>query len=248
MSSLPAKQSTLFELERASLAWPGQPVLQAVSLRIQEGEKVALLGKSGAGKSTLLHHLYHQRTEGLAFCPQHPGLVPGLSVFHNIYMGQLADHHWCYNALNLLRPFKRALQSVSEIAEQVGLNDKLMAKAESLSGGQQQRVALARALFQKQAVFLGDEPVSAVDEQQAETLLKLIVSTHQTVVIALHNTRHALRYCDRVIGLAAGGIALDAPSSQLTLKDLSEFYVSETSPTTSSVVNDAACLRQAGCL
>ena len=215
---------TLFTLDQAAIGWSGHTVLQDISLRIREGEKVALLGKSGAGKSTLLRHLYRQHSGELAFCPQQPGLVPGLSVFHNIYMGQLARHHVLYNALNLFFPFKQPLSEVTALAEQVGLADKLVAKAESLSGGQQQRVALARSLYQQQPVFLGDEPVSAVDETQAETLLQLIISNHRTVVIALHNTQHALRYCERIIGLAGGRIVLDAPSSKLTPESLSEFY------------------------
>jgi phosphonate transport system ATP-binding protein len=228
-----ATQATLFHLAHADIAWPGHTVLRDISLDIRPGEKVALLGKSGAGKSTLLQHLFRQQGEQLAFCPQYPGLVPGLSVFHNIYMGQLNRHHFFYNALNLFFPFKQALQQVAELAGEVGLADKLMVKAETLSGGQQQRVALARSLYQQQRVFLGDEPVSAVDELQAEALLQLIVSRHDTVVIALHNTRHALHYCERIIGLQDGGIVLDAPSRSLSPDVLSAFY-SDSEQTTES--------------
>jgi len=214
----------LFKLEHANIAWPGRTVLQDICLQIRPGEKVAILGKSGAGKSTLLQHLFQLNSKHVALCPQHPGLVPGLSVFHNIYMGQLARHHVIYNALNLLFPFKQALNDVAKIAGQVGLADKLMEKAERLSGGQQQRVALARSLYQGQAVFLGDEPVSAVDEHQAEDLIQLILASHETVVIALHNTQHALHYCERIIGLQDGAIVLDAPSRTLSLDALAEFY------------------------
>lgn len=216
--------SMLFELDHAEIAWSGRAVLHDITLHIKQGEKVALLGKSGAGKSTLLRHLFLLNASGVTLCPQQPGLVPGLSVFHNIFMGQLARHNLIYNALNLFFPFKQSLKEVALVAEAVGLTDKLMAKAESLSGGQQQRVSLARSMYQQQAVFLGDEPVSAVDERQAEDLLALIVSKHETVVMALHNTRHALHYCNRIVGLADGRIVLDAPSSQLTAEALIEFY------------------------
>jgi phosphonate transport system ATP-binding protein len=144
----------VFNLEHADIAWPGHTVLRDISLQIRQGEKVALLGKSGAGKSTLLQHLFRQQGQHVAFCPQHPGLVPGLSVFHNIYMGQMARHHFIYNALNLFFPFKKARKDLSHIAEQVGLAGQLMVKAERLSGGQQQRVALARSLYQQEAIFL----------------------------------------------------------------------------------------------
>lgn len=215
---------TLFSLDQATIAWSGRVVLRDISVHIRAGEKVALLGKSGAGKSTLLRHLFRQESKGVAFCPQQPGLVPGLSVYHNIFMGQLERHNVIYNTLNLFFPFKQSLRDVASLAAQVGLADKLMAKAECLSGGQQQRVSLARSFYQQQAIFLGDEPVSAVDETQAEALLQQIMAQHETVVIALHNTRHALHYCDRIIGLAEGRIALDAPSSQLSAEALSEFY------------------------
>ena len=220
----------LFKLDHANIAWPGRTVLQDICLQIRPGEKVAILGKSGAGKSTLLQHLFRLHSKRVALCPQNPGLVPGLSVFHNIYMGQLARHHFLYNALNLFFPFKQALNEVASIAEQVGLADKLMEKAERLSGGQQQRVALARSLYQGQTVFLGDEPVSAVDERQAEDLLQLILACHETVVIALHNTQHALHYCERIIGLQEGAIVLDAPSHTLSVEALTDFYSASEEP------------------
>lgn len=232
MTKRPASDKRiLFNLDRVNIAWPGHTVLRDISLQIKQGEKIAILGKSGAGKSTLLQHLYLQPADGVAFCPQNPGLVPGLSAFHNIYMGQLARHHFLYNAINLFFPFKQALKEVAQLAVQVGLSDKLMAKAEHLSGGQQQRVALARSLYQQQAIFLGDEPVSAVDEKQAEELLQLIVSAHETVVMALHNTQHALSYCERIIGLQDGAIVLDAPSHTLSLEALSAFYSGSESST-----------------
>lgn len=237
-----SKNSTLFKLDKVTIAWPGHTVLHEISLTIKHGEKLAILGRSGSGKSSLLNHLYQLNSlapldslepvdnleQGMAFCQQNPGLVPSLSAFHNIFMGQLEKHHFLYNAINLFFPFKEALADVGALAERVGLADKLMEKAETLSGGQQQRVALARCLYQKRAVFLGDEPVSAVDETQADDLLSLIMSAHQTVIMALHNTQQALRHCDRIIGLHGGAIVLDAPSKALTQNDLSEFY-SETS-------------------
>lgn len=214
----------LFCLDNEAIGWPGHKVFDALSLNINHGEKVALIGKSGSGKSTLLKHLYQLKKSDIAFCEQNPGLVPSLSSFHNIYMGQLDRHSFIYNTINLFFPFKKELKTVSELAQAVGLLDKLKSKAETLSGGQQQRVALARSLFQGKNIFLGDEPVSALDETQADDLLALIMSQHETVIVALHHTQQALKHCDRVIGLQGGSIVLDQPSKGLQQTDLSQFY------------------------
>lgn len=225
MSEQRAKSTApLFSLENNRIGWPKHTVFESLSLTINQGEKVALIGKSGSGKSTLLKHLYQLEANKIAFCEQSPGLVPSLSSFHNIFMGQLDRHSFFYNAINLFFPFKAEKKKVAALAKAVGLENKLDAKAETLSGGQQQRVALARCLFQEKAIFLGDEPVSALDETQADDLLKLIVSSHETVIIALHHTQQALKHCDRVIGLQNGKVLLDEPSTSLKQSDLKQFY------------------------
>lgn len=217
----------LFQLDNACLSYEGnsaQPVLPQLSLSINNGERVALIGKSGAGKSTLLKHLRRLQPGQAAWCPQHSGLVPMLSVYHNIYMGALQRHSTLYNLANLIRPLQKSLVEVSEIAEQLQLREQLFTSLDRLSGGQQQRTAIGRALYQRQPIFLGDEPVSALDDYQAASLLNTITHSHDTVVLALHDTEQALRVCDRVIGLKQGRIAFDKPSSAVSNSDLASLY------------------------
>ncbi len=214
----------LFYLSKQDLAWQGKTVLRDLEIEIKVGEKVALLGKSGAGKSTLLKALYQQRPEDIAFFQQVPALVPSLSLFHNIYMGQLAEHNVLYNTLNLFFPQKAARKRVALLAQSLDLHNHLKARAETLSGGQQQRAALARTLIQEKAIFLGDEPVSAVDELQAERLIAKIISSHQSVVLALHNTELAVKYCDRIIALKEGELALDCQVAELDSEKLRRIY------------------------
>ena len=217
---------TLLQISKRDLQWQGNTVLRDLNIEIQAGEKVALIGESGAGKSTLLKALYQQKPNEIAFCQQAPALVPNLSLFHNIYMGQLAEHNFFYNALNLFFPQKAVKQKVSAIAQGLGLQTHLKARADTLSGGQQQRAALARTLIQEKTIFLGDEPVSALDEIQAERLVSTIVNSHQTVVLALHNTKLALKYCQRIIGLKDGAVALDCSVNDIKEEDLCAIYSS----------------------
>ena len=214
----------MFELHQHSIRRQGMVILQQIDLRIEQGEKVALLGPSGAGKSTLLEALRQQQPARSAWCPQQGALVPMLSVFHNIYMGALDRHSALYNLANLIRPMKTQWQQVELIASELGIADKLGTSVDRLSGGQAQRTALGRALFSRRSILLADEPVSSVDEQQGETLLKLALSRHHTAVTALHDRELALHCCDRIIGLRDGRIMLDAPSQSLHLQDLDELY------------------------
>ena len=214
----------MFSLRHASVTLGGRLVLRDVSLEVAAGEKVALVGESGAGKSTLLRLLREQRPQDVAWCPQAQGLVPVLSVFHNVYMGQLDRHGLGYNLLNLVAPRRREVEAVGQVAAMLGLGDKLFTSVDRLSGGQQQRVAVGRALYAQKPVFLGDEPVSAVDEYQAADIARLVTAAHDTVVLALHDVALALSCCDRVVGLRDGGIVLDAPARTLAPGDLAPLY------------------------
>lgn len=214
----------LFQFQQQDLGYGASPVLHELTLKIHQGERVALLGKSGTGKSTLLRSMRELRASEVAWCPQQPGLVPVLSAFHNIYMGRLARYSAWYNLANLIRPQARPRAEIGELADQLGLQDQLWQPAERLSGGQQSRVSLGRALYQQKPIFIGDEPVSALDERQADALLQLLCARHQTLVLALHNIEQALTHCTRIIGLRAGRVVLDAPAQSLNAGELSDLY------------------------
>lgn len=218
----------LFHLARQNLYYQSQSgqqtVLSNVSLDIHAGQKIALVGKSGSGKSTLLKHLRTLQAERCAWCPQQTGLVPMLSVYHNIFMGGLERYNTLVNLSNLLVPPKKIKAEVANIAEQLGLVDVLWKSVDQCSGGQQQRVAIGRALFQRRSILLADEPISALDDYQGEALLSQLLQTHQTAVIALHDTELALKLCDRIIGLGDQQIVFDCASANVEPQQLAQLY------------------------
>ena len=214
----------IFDLKDVNAGYNGRAVLSNVSLRIEKGERVALVGRSGAGKSTLLALLYSQRRRGSALIPQDPGLVRTLSVFHNIFMGRLHMNGAWYNLRNLARPMRGEIEKVEPIVVRLGLEDEMFTPAGELSGGQRQRTAVGRALYQQGDVVLGDEPVSAVDGHQARTVLDAIAEAYETVVLAMHDVDLALAYTDRIVGLNDGRVVMDEPSAGLTRGDLDSLY------------------------
>jgi phosphonate transport system ATP-binding protein len=191
--------------------------LQDITLRIKSGEKIALLGPSGGGKTSLLNALHQQCADQIAWCPQEHGLVDVLSGYHNIYMGQLAEHSVWYNLANLIKPFAQPKHDVSDLALLLGLDPELhlWKSVRQLSGGQRQRIGIARAFYRQQETFLGDEVVSSLDPVQAQMILELILHRHKTVIVALHNRQQALKNFDRIIGIKAGKIIFDSPSKEL---------------------------------
>ncbi|MDC0190596.1 ATP-binding cassette domain-containing protein [Rhodospirillales bacterium] len=217
-------EKTLFSLEKTTIQYNGHAILSDISLRIEEGSKIALVGQSGAGKSTLLTQLYEASNRDVALVPQELGLVRNLSVFHNIYMGRLNRHGAFYNILNLIKPTQKELINVRPVAEKLGLADKLFAPVQELSGGQQQRTAVGRAIFKGSPVFFGDEPVSAVDEHQSHTVLSTIMKSHKTVILSMHDVKLALHYSDRVIGLKNGVKVLDESTRGMKTSDLDDLY------------------------
>ena len=195
--------------------------LNDITLSINAGEKVALLGPSGGGKTSLLNVLHQQSSEKtcadqIAWCPQEHGLVESLSGYHNIYMGQLERHNALYNLANLIKPLAQPKQAIIELSLELGLDSELLWKSVAqLSGGQRQRIGIGRALFRQQDVFLGDEPVSSLDPVQAQKILQLILNRHSTIVLALHNRKQALENFNRIIGIKAGKIVFDSPTKEL---------------------------------
>lgn len=219
---------SLFDLQDVTISYDKTIVLANVSLTINAGERIALLGKSGAGKSTLLRYLYglsSGHTSGqCAWAPQAPALSQSLSVYHNVYMGRLKEYPTWRNLWNLIHPFENNVSDIKRLLDVLRLKEECFNKVNTLSGGQQQRTGLARALYQEKPILLADEPVSAVDEYQAEEIIQCLQSYSHTIILGLHDSYLALNHCDRIIGLKDGKVLVDSPTSQLNISDLACLY------------------------
>ena len=197
--------------------------LAGVNLSVENGEFVAVVGTSGSGKSTLLHMLggLDRATSGkvyvdgkdifalkdeeltiirrrkIGFVFQSFNLVPVLSVYENIVLPLQLDGKTVDNAF------------IGEIAEALGLKEKLNVLPNQLSGGQQQRVAIARALAAKPAILLADEPTGNLDSRTSQDVMGLLKTTStkfaQTIMMITHNEEIA-QLADRIIRIEDGRI------------------------------------------
>ena len=205
--------------------------LDGVSLTIDQGEFVAIVGQSGSGKSTAMNIIgcldvptsgtYHLggidvstmgddqqaeiRNRMLGFIFQQYNLIPKLTVQENVELPLL------YAGVSAEERRERAIQSL----ERVGLADKRKNLPSQLSGGQQQRVSIARALAGKPSVILADEPTGALDSRTGREVLRFLQKLNQegdTVVLITHDNSIAVK-AKRIVRLQDGRIIYDGDAS-----------------------------------
>ena len=198
-----------------------------ISMRIDRGEFVAIVGQSGSGKSTCMNiigcldvptdgtyrldgrdvgkmsrnELAAIRNEKLGFIFQQYNLLPKLNLLENVEVPLIYA--------GVPRTERHALAKAA--LEQVGLGDKLKNKPSQLSGGQQQRVSIARALVRNPPVILADEPTGALDSHTGREVLAMLQQLHQqghTVVLITHDNSIAVQ-AERIIRLEDGQIVYD---------------------------------------
>jgi heme ABC exporter ATP-binding subunit CcmA len=200
--------------------------LRGCDLLVLRGERVALLGANGAGKTTLLRILATlvRPSAGHLTLLGHDAVRQATLVRRQL--GVVAHETYLYRDLTSaenLRLYGRLfgvadLQArVEAELERVGLTDLAARRVETLSRGQQQRLALARALLHQPSLLLLDEPDTGLDEPGQALLTAIVRSAAPTVVLTTHSVERALALADRVVALAAGKVAYEAPVSAVDL-------------------------------
>lgn len=198
-------------------------VLKDISLNVEEGEVVCIIGPSGSGKSTILRCLnrleeiqsgtiriqgeelvgsknINRLRQDIGMVFQHFNLFPHLSVLDNMLLAPL----------ELKKESKAdATEHAKRLLESVGLIDKINVYPDTLSGGQKQRVAIARALEMNPKILLFDEPTSALDPEMVGEVLKVmkkLAADGMTMVVVTHEMEFAREVADRVIFMDQGYI------------------------------------------
>ncbi|MGO4735913.1 phosphonate ABC transporter ATP-binding protein [Bosea sp. 2KB_26] len=241
----------MLRIEGLTKRFSGKAAVDNVSLSIPKGEMVGVIGRSGAGKSTLLRMINRlaepnsgrlisderdvtalkgaelrawRRDTAMIF--QQFNLVGRLDVLTNVLLGRL-NHRSAF--LTLVKSFSPddKIRAIAAL-ERLDMGHLLAQRAETLSGGQQQRVAIARALVQEPTVILADEPIASLDPRNTQVVMDALFRINRedgiTVICNLHDLDIAAKYCDRLIGMAAGKVVFDDVPQALTREIAAELY------------------------
>ena len=223
--------SFALQLEQISKSYPGTPPVNAlsdVSISVDRGEFLGIIGPSGSGKSTLLHvigtltrpsfgtllidgintsdmsdrELSGVRSKKIGFVFQDFHLLSGFTAIENVENGLL------YSGV----PARERKERAVEILKRVGLSHRLEHHPNELSGGEQQRVAIARALVHNPAFVLADEPTGNVDSKTTDSLMELMKSLNDegTTVILITHDLEVAKICSRQLVLKDGYIETDS--------------------------------------
>lgn len=226
------------EIEHLEMVYPdGTHAVRDLSMAVQAGELIAVIGSSGAGKSTLMRNInrlveptggsvrfFDQEVTKLGFRSlrrirreigmifQHFNLVNRVSAVHNVLHGKLGYTGTLRGGFG---HFTRAeVEEALTILHRVGLSDQAFKRADELSGGQKQRVGLARAISQQPRLILADEPIASLDPGASERVMRYLGEICRQdeiiAIVSLHQVEYAREFATRMIGLREGSIMFDA--------------------------------------
>lgn len=254
----------MLEIKGLSKHFAATKAVDDVTVSIPDGQMVGIIGRSGAGKSTLLRmlnrladptggqivfkerdvatikgrELLKWRSE-CAMIFQQFNLVGRLDVITNVLTGRMYHHGFASSMLKSYSPAERAF--AIHALDRLTMAHTATQRADTLSGGQQQRVAIARALVQEPKILLADEPIASLDPMNAKVVMDALRAINQedqiTVVCNLHTLDTARRYCDRVIGMAAGKVVFDGKAEDLTMDVAREIYGADLSDFTEEMTS-----------
>lgn len=242
----------MLEIQALRVVYPnGVEALRSASLRVHDGEIVALIGRSGAGKSSLLRCINGLQpiADGaiyldgvdvsrlnagaltdlrrqIGFIWQEYNVVERLSVMENVLTGRLGHQRDWRSLIHFFDRHQRAIAVRS--LERVNLLHRATQRADRLSGGEKQRVSIARALAQQPRLILADEPVASLDSELSWQVMSDLVTVSRDegvpTLVTIHAVDLAREFADRIVGIAHGEVVFDGPPSALDEQALTTIY------------------------
>ena len=240
----------VLRVEHISKRFGPVTALRDVNLHLRKGEVLGLLGDNGAGKSTLikilsgfqkqdggqmwLHGQPYEpksvddaRAKGIDTVYQDLALIDELSVYHNLFLRREKVH----------RPFpflanREMKLEARKALDEIGINiPRIDVAVARLSGGQRQAIAVARTVNSASDIILLDEPLAAMGAKEGSMILDLVARLKAegrvSIIMILHNYVHVLEACDRVSMIQDGAIALDKPTAETSVEELTDIVVNE---------------------
>ena len=262
-------EDDVLRVEHIAKSFGPVTALRDVSLHLKKGEVLGLLGDNGSGKSTLIKILCgfqkqdsgtmwlkgqpyepksvdNARALGIDVVYQDLALIDELSVYQNMFLCREERHPPTpfLNARRMKRETRKAL-------DDIGINlPRLDVPVARLSGGQRQSIAVARGVYSDADVLLLDEPLAAMGAKEGAMILELISRLKEeqkfSMIMILHNYVHVLESCDRVNMIVDGVIALDKPTAETSVDELTEIVVDEYRRARAAAKADEAAAAAAG--
>jgi simple sugar transport system ATP-binding protein len=224
--------------------------LAGVTMHLEKGEVLGLIGDNGAGKSTLvkilcgflqptegrmfldgrevrLRSVTHARSLGIETVYQDLALIPELTVYQNMFL----NRELTGRPLPLLNHREMKLRTEACLREMGVRIPSVNMDVAKLSGGQRQSIAIARSVYSQAKVLLLDEPLAAMGAKEGALILDLLRNLKAkgdvSMIVIAHNYAQVLEVCDRVNLLEHGAVALDKPASETSVEELTELVVRE---------------------
>lgn len=245
--------TSAIKCEDVHVAYGELQVLQGISFDITAGQGVVLLGANGCGKSTLMRSLngleklrsgsihihgnglteasgrqLRQIRRSMGYVFQQFNLVPQLSAFQNVLLGAMGRHRLGFLSCLSLTTSAEERGKALHCLERVGMADRALHRPSELSGGQQQRVAIARMLMQAPKLVVADEPIASLDPKAGREVLdilwRIVREEGLSMICTLHQLDLAQEYADRIIGLKAGRVEIDATITDTNIDQLNALY------------------------
>ncbi|MDP0489175.1 MAG: phosphonate ABC transporter ATP-binding protein [Fusobacterium sp. JB021] len=241
----------MLKIENLKVTYDKFEAIENLSLKVDDGEFVAIIGSSGSGKSSLIKsinllvkpkagHIFIGKEDitlanskelkklrrEIGFIFQDYNLIDRLSVIENVLIGRLGYKSSLESLLGIFK--KEEYKNAMDALEKVGLKEKAFVRADELSGGQKQRVSIAKVFIQNPKLILADEPVASLDIATSQNIMKYFERINKkykiSIIINLHDVNLAKKYAKRIVALKNGKIIFDGHGGELTNDVLRKIY------------------------